>query len=616
MLVVAVVLAGALLDLAVAEHVHAPVDDLRALAVARHVTSFMDKGRPPPPPPPNPCNAGVTDAPQFHISNMGSGPHDANAIFQYKGQWHVMHQANWTDWAHLVSSDLVKWTRIPSALSPNGDWDGSLTLLDGKPVIMYDCYNIPDCLPLNKTTTNGYHTEISAPRLGDPPHVGVAWPVDLADPNLTSWAKDPHNPIAFPGMRGGFAGPSNLWHGPGGETNMAMALGRSVARFETTDERLHNWTVADPKFLPYGANNGHGTTGMMFFPLPTSNVASSEALGAPSGSLTHMLGGIWSDHTDPFLVGTPFFVLGRYDNSTGDFTNTTEAQPLDSGKTVIWSTVGQVEDGRTLHLGWFNFGAGNANCLTVPREVNYDPKLQKLLALPIREIATLRGASLASITTPLSVPAGSSHPLVTSGTSFDFESAVSLPTPGTRVSFTLAVLAASGTDAEVLIQVNISALDHSAADTTTAVAHNVSVAVGVPGATSKQANVNTTLSFLLPSTEANLALRVLVDRSIVSPHCRPCPPAGFFESFLAGMFTPVDSVLRCTWSGRGFHWWGTRCGLYSCPVSGQGSKACRSRDCDNRQWCDSREWLRLGNGLWLGTVSLNFVSASHRVMNN
>ena len=40
--------------------------------------------------------------------------------------------------------------------------------------------------------------------------------------------------------------------------------------------------------------------------------------------------------------GTPWFVLGRYDNATGAFTNTTEAQPLDSSKTVIWSTVGKV----------------------------------------------------------------------------------------------------------------------------------------------------------------------------------------------------------------------------------------------------------------------------------
>ena len=104
---------------------------------------------------------------------------------------------------------MVKWARLPSALSPNGDWDGSLTVLDGKPVILYDCYNIPDCLPPNKTAVGKrMPAAIAAPpfpplgsNLGDPPHVGVARPVDPSDPNLTVWSKDPHNPISFPGRK-------------------------------------------------------------------------------------------------------------------------------------------------------------------------------------------------------------------------------------------------------------------------------------------------------------------------------------------------------------------------------------------------------------------------------
>ena len=59
---------------------------------------------------------------------MGVGPHDANAIFPYKGVWHAMHQANWTDWAHLTSpttSCTGRWW-TPSALAPNGDWDATL----------------------------------------------------------------------------------------------------------------------------------------------------------------------------------------------------------------------------------------------------------------------------------------------------------------------------------------------------------------------------------------------------------------------------------------------------------------------------------------------------------
>ena len=85
---------------------------------------------------PGPCLPTASTIPKFHVSGMGIGPHDANAIFKHLGKWHIMHQANWTDWAHLVSDDLVRWTRVKSALSPNGDWDGSLTILDGKPVII------------------------------------------------------------------------------------------------------------------------------------------------------------------------------------------------------------------------------------------------------------------------------------------------------------------------------------------------------------------------------------------------------------------------------------------------------------------------------------------------
>ena len=97
---------------------------------------------------------------------------------------------------------------------------------------------------------------------------------------------------------------------------MAMALGRSIARFTSSDPILHNWTVADPRFLPWGGNNGvspepslcqlccappegaaqHGTTGVMFFPLPKASAGSAPASDADgSAGLTHMLGGMWSD---------------------------------------------------------------------------------------------------------------------------------------------------------------------------------------------------------------------------------------------------------------------------------------------------------------------------------
>lgn len=137
-------------------------------------------------------------------------------------------------------------------------------MLDNEPVIFYDCYNLKDCLPANAT-----------PGLGDNPIVGVAHPVDPGDANLTEWKKDPKNPISIRLADGtpvtrGFAGPSNLWR-VGGKLNMLMQLAGNVARYESEDPSLHNWTVVDPNWFPQGGRGGHGSTGVTFFAIPKAN---------------------------------------------------------------------------------------------------------------------------------------------------------------------------------------------------------------------------------------------------------------------------------------------------------------------------------------------------------
>ena len=124
------------------------------------------------------------------------------------------------------------------ALAPNGDWDGALTMLDGKPVIMFDCFDVADCRPpataASNTTTAPPSSGVGGVggvgaggaqgwgaghrrgregrvRSGDPAIVGVARPVDYNDPNLTKWEKDPNNPIAIKGVRTSYAGPSEIW---------------------------------------------------------------------------------------------------------------------------------------------------------------------------------------------------------------------------------------------------------------------------------------------------------------------------------------------------------------------------------------------------------------------
>ena len=147
-----------------------------------------------------------------------------------------------------ATTDFARWTRLPSALSPNGDWDGALSFVDGEPVIMFDCYNVPDCRPPAATAIQGGSVSATAPPArfgtGDPAIVGVAHPVDKNDPNLTKWTKDPANPIVVHGARGGFQGPSTLWK-VGDTYNVLMAVSAvSVcAPFAAAPSSLSDWPL-------------------------------------------------------------------------------------------------------------------------------------------------------------------------------------------------------------------------------------------------------------------------------------------------------------------------------------------------------------------------------------
>ena len=193
----------------------------------------------------------------------------------------------------MAVSCQARWTRLPSALSPNGDWDGALTILDGKPVILFDCYSVADCRPPQPSALARPHARAhrSPPpfgaRSGDPAIVGVARPADYGDQNLTTWRKDPRNPIAVHGATGPYAGPSTIWK-QGATYNMAMQDGHTTARYQTDDATLHNWTVADSNFF----RTSSGPT--EFFPLPPAAPGTAAPTRAGGGAAlpTHVLAGI------------------------------------------------------------------------------------------------------------------------------------------------------------------------------------------------------------------------------------------------------------------------------------------------------------------------------------
>ena len=46
---------------------------------------------------------------------------DCSGVVKYKGLYHVFHQCCQNHWDHLVSKDMVHWTRLPPPLAPCRD---------------------------------------------------------------------------------------------------------------------------------------------------------------------------------------------------------------------------------------------------------------------------------------------------------------------------------------------------------------------------------------------------------------------------------------------------------------------------------------------------------------
>lgn len=114
-------------------------------------------------------------APQFLVK-------DPNGLIYWKGKYHLLYQNNPNEivdgkdqhWGHAVSDDLVYWTDLPVALTPDpegsdrgGCWSGPMVVVDGVPTAVY---------------------------YGNPGGVSIAR-AHPEDSMLIDWVKFPGNPI-------------------------------------------------------------------------------------------------------------------------------------------------------------------------------------------------------------------------------------------------------------------------------------------------------------------------------------------------------------------------------------------------------------------------------------
>ncbi len=125
--------------------------------------------------------------PQFHAGPYQFWMNEPHAPVYYNGKYHLFFQENMTGsywrnicWGHLVSDDMVNWTPVKEAITPtegtvvpDGVWSGGAALDEnGVPLLFFTAGN------------DGYQ---SVEGLISNQNIGVAYPADLTDPDLTEW---------------------------------------------------------------------------------------------------------------------------------------------------------------------------------------------------------------------------------------------------------------------------------------------------------------------------------------------------------------------------------------------------------------------------------------------
>lgn len=125
--------------------------------------------------------------PQFHGGPYQFWMNEPHAPVYYNGMYHLFYQANMTGaywrnicWGHLVSKDMVNWKPVKEAIVPTEDsvvpdgvWSGGAALdKNGVPLLFF-------------TAGNDSFRNVSG--LISNQNIGIAYPADLSDPELTEW---------------------------------------------------------------------------------------------------------------------------------------------------------------------------------------------------------------------------------------------------------------------------------------------------------------------------------------------------------------------------------------------------------------------------------------------
>ncbi len=260
---------------------------------------------------------------QFHGGPYQFWMNEPHAPVYYNGMYHLFYQANMTGsywrnicWGHMVSTDMVNWKPIKEAITPtegtvvpDGVWSGGATLdQNGVPLLFFTAGN------------DGFR---NVEGLISNQNIGVAYPADLSDPELTDWVIcDDLAIIQQPGQgrAGEFRDPS-IWK-EGDTWCMLICSGSSssqggTALLYTTDtlelkdgQVEMNWQYRGPVYEMENQSALYGTSWELPILLPVSNEA---------GTITKYFFSI-SPAPASIADNKVYYWLGDFDLATGKFT--------------------------------------------------------------------------------------------------------------------------------------------------------------------------------------------------------------------------------------------------------------------------------------------------------
>ncbi|RZK67716.1 MAG: 2,6-beta-D-fructofuranosidase, partial [Pedobacter sp.] len=173
--------------------------------------------------------------PQYHFSTRRGWINDPNGMIFYEGEYHLFYQHNpyereWENmsWGHAVSPDMIHWSELPVALSPDktGTMFSGSTVIDYENTAGFNKGKTPAMVALYTAATNDRQTQCVAYSLDK----GRTWTKYEKNPVIDSKEKwnsvDTRDPRVF-------------WYKPG--KRWVMVLNERDGHSIYTSKNLKEW---------------------------------------------------------------------------------------------------------------------------------------------------------------------------------------------------------------------------------------------------------------------------------------------------------------------------------------------------------------------------------------